>query len=439
MPEQQSALLGTPGLSLVSLAAYQQQGGYAGVRHALGNLSPAAVLQEIRAAGLRGRGGAGVLAAEKLALVARGEDDQRYLISNAYDADARSRNAATLLERNPHVVVEGILLAAYAAGIHEAFLYVRSSRAAAATTIQQAVREAQEAGLVGRNVAGSGFDLTITVAGAERGFMGGEESSVIEILKGRPLKAQQRPPYPTEMGLYGSPTAMQNVETLANLPAILTRGGQAFRRVGSEATSGTKLLTVIGPSGTADDTQVIEVPFGLSIRQALRQARVEVNESTSRAVVVGGREGGALPLAQLDTPLDFEPLEEAGAIVGSGVLEVLPRETCMVRWAMETMSYLSEETCGKCIPCRVGVKRVATTLETIASGLGTQDDVKLLDEFAHYIADGSLCGFGVSAVNPLATAMRYFADDFTAHLGGQCPLGTCQPVRAHRYTTKHVL
>lgn len=439
MPEKQSVLLGAPGQPLTSLKNYQQQGGYAVARHVMGNLTSAQVLQEIHAAGLRGRGGAGILAAEKLALVAHAESETRYLICNAYDADVRSQNAEALLERNPHVVIEGMLLAAFAAGIHEAFLYVRGSRAAAAAAVQQAVREAQEAGFVGYNAAGSGFDFSITVAGVERGFMGGEESSAIEVLKGRPLKAQQRPPYPTDTGLYGHPTAMQNIETLANLPAILARGGQAFRAVGTEATSGTKLLTVIGPSGTVADTHVVEVPFGVTIRQALRAAQIEANESTARAVIVGGREGGALPLGQLDTPFDFEPLEEAGAIVGSGVIEVLPRETCMVRWAMETLAYLAEETCGKCIPCRVGVKRVAGTLETIASGLGAQDDLKLLDEFAHYIADGSLCGFGVNAVNPLATAMRYFADDFTAHLAGQCPVGTCQPVRAHRYTTKHVL
>jgi NADH-quinone oxidoreductase subunit F len=439
VPEKQSQLLGAPGQSLASQAAYQQQGGYAALRQALGSLSPAQVLDELRASGLRGRGGAGVLAAEKLALIARAESDTRYLVCNAYDADARSRNAEMLLERNPHVVIEGMILAGYAVGIHEAFLYLRGSRSAAAAAAQQALREAQEQGLMGRNIAGTGFRFSITAVGVERGFMGGEETSALEIIKGKPLKAQQRPPYPTEMGLYGQPTVMLNIETLANMPAIVGHGGQAFRATGTEATAGTKLLTIIGPSGTMDDTQVIEVPFGVSIRQALRQARLEVNESTARAVVVGGREGGALPLSQLDIAVDFEPLEQAGVILGSAILEVLPKDTCMVRWAMETTAYLADETCGKCVPCRVGVKRVATTLEGIVSDLGTQDDLKLLDEFAHYIADGSLCGFGVSAVNPVATAMRYFADDFTAHLGGRCPAGTCQPVRAHRYTTKHVL
>ncbi|HEX6122149.1 MAG TPA: NADH-ubiquinone oxidoreductase-F iron-sulfur binding region domain-containing protein [Ktedonobacterales bacterium] len=439
MPEKQSSLLGAPGQSLASLGAYQQQGGYTALRQALAGPGPLPVLGEMRAAGLRGRGGAGVLAAEKLALVARSASETRFLICNAYDADARSRNAEALLERNPHVVIEGMILAGFAAGIHEGYLYLRGSRQRAAQAAQTALREAQEQGLVGRNLAGSGFDFAITLVGVERGFMGGEESSVIEIIKGRPLKAQQRPPYPTDMGLQGQPTVMLNVETVANLPAIVARGGQAFRATGTPATPGTKLLTVIGPSGASDETQVIEVPFGTPIRLALRLARIEVNESTARAVVVGGKEGGALPLGQLDTPLDYEPLEEAGVILGSALLEVLPRETCMVRWAMGTMGELATESCGKCVPCRVGVKRVAGTLESIASDLGTKDDLALLDDFIHYIADGSLCGFGVSAVNPVATAMRYFADDFSAHLEGHCPTGTCLPVRAHRYTTKHVL
>ncbi|MBF6590010.1 MAG: NADH-quinone oxidoreductase subunit F [Ktedonobacterales bacterium] len=439
MPEQQSQLLGAPGQSLAALAAYQRQGGYTALRQALTNQNPDQVLGDVRAAGLRGRGGAGVLAAEKLALTARGESGARYLICNAYDADLRCRNAETLLERNPHLVIEGMILAGFAAGIHEAYLYLRGSRTAAVAAAQQALREAQERGLLGRGITDSTFDFTITAAGVERGFMGGEESSLIEILKGRPLKAQQRPPYPTDAGLFGQPTAVLNVETLANMPVIMARGGQAFRAIGTEATSGTKLLTVIGPSGTADDTRVIEVPFGVSVRQALRQARLEVNESTARAVVVGGKEGGALPLGQLDTPIDYETLEQAGAILGSGVLEVLPKETCMVHWAMDVSGYLAGETCGKCVPCRVGMKRVAGALEGLVSDLGTRDDLTLLEEFTRYIADGSLCGFGVNAINPLATAMRYFADDFTAHVEGRCPTGTCAPVRAHRYTTKHVL
>jgi NADH-quinone oxidoreductase subunit F len=261
---------------------------------------------------------------------------------------------------------------------------------------------------------------------------------MIEIIKGKPMKAVQRPPYPVTYGLFDQPTAVSNVETLANLPRILVRGGQAFRGVGTADSPGTKLVTVIGASRDPQP-RLVEVPFGSPLQQVLRAAGVEANESVARAVAVGGMEGGVLPLALLNTPYDYEPLEDAGAIVGSSVVEVLPVDTCMVHFAMERTKYLSGETCGKCIPCRTGVKRVAGTLEGIASGLGAQGDLALLEEFSHYIPDGSLCGFGVNAVHAFVTATKYFADDFTSHLAGRCPTGTCVPVRAHRYATKHVL
>jgi NADH:ubiquinone oxidoreductase subunit F (NADH-binding) len=423
--------------SPATFAAYTQQGGYQALRKAVSQMTPAQVIAEIGDAGLRGRGGSGVLAAGKMAEVAHAESATRYVVCNAYDADPRARAAQALLERNPHAALEGLALAAYAVGASEAFLYVRSTRETAASAIQTALREAQEQGALGHDLFGSRFSLAVTVVGAERSFMGGEETVMIEIIKGRPMKAQQRPPYPSEVGVYAQPTLVQNVETLANIPAIIARGGAAFRSTGSQKSNGTKLVTVIGPGQTAG--ALVEVPFGVTLAQLLQAEGLDVNESNTRAIVVGGMEGGALPLAQLTTPFDYEPLQEAGAIIGSAVIETLPAATCMVHWAMERSDYLAAESCGKCVPCRVGVKRIAGTLEGMVSGLGTQDDLALLQEFAQYVPDGSLCGFGVHAVNPLLTARRHFADDFAAHLEGKCPTGTCQPVRAHRYATKHVL
>ncbi len=438
MSDGQNRLLGASDTPITTFAAYTQQGGYTALRQALANMTPEQVIGEIRAASLRGRGGAGVLAAEKLSLVARADAERKYIVCNAYDADPRSRASETLLARNPFLVLEGMALAAFAIGAQEGYLYVRSTRQEAAETVQAALREALEQTALGRDIFDSHFEFSITVVGVERGFMGGEESSLLEIIKGRPLKAQQRPPYPTEYGLGGHPTVVQNVETLANLPAIVMRGGQAFRTSGTEATPGTKLVTVYGPGASPQGT-LVEVPFGTPVRQILRNANVQASDATARAVAVGGQEGGVLPLNLLDTPFDYEPLEEAGVIVGSSLIEVVPRDTCMVQWALARTSYLSDETCGKCVPCRIGVKRVATLLETLTSGLGTQDDLAVLTEFSQYIPDGSLCGFGVNAVNPVITAMKYFGDDFTAHIEGRCPAGTCVPTRAHRYATKHVL
>lgn len=439
MSESQHYLLTPGGETLTTYADYARSGGFTALRNALVNLTPAAVIEELRGAGLRGRGGAGVFTAEKLTLVARADTGLKFLVCNAYDADPRSRIASTLLERNPFLVLEGMALAGYAIGAAEAYLYVRSTRTAAVEAVRRALQEAQGQGALGRNIFGSNTDFNITLVGVERGFMGGEESSLLEIIKGRPLKAQQRPPYPTEYGLQGQPTVVQNVETLANLPMILGRGNATFRKAGTTATPGTKLLTVYGPNAGENDGVLVEVPFGATIRQALQQAGITADDSNARAVIFGGNEGGVLPLNLLDTPIDFEPLEQVGVILGSSLIEVLPSNTCMVRWAADLTNYLSDETCGKCVPCRIGVKRMAGTLESIVSGIGSRDDLTLLEEFGHYIPDGSLCGFGVNAVHPYLTAMKYFPDDFAAHLEGRCPTGTCEPVRAHRFVTKHVL
>ena len=422
---------------LLAFDAYRKQGGYVALQQALAQLSPTQVVGEVRAAGLRGRGGAGVLTAEKLALAQRAPEDPKYLICNAYDADPRSLISRTLLARNPHLVIEGMALAGYAIGASEGYLYVRGEQKDATETVRAALREALDKGVLGRKIFGSSFAFSITLVGVDIGFMGGEESTLIQVIKGRPAKAQQRPPYPTDFGLFNRPTVVQNVETLINLPRIVARGGDAFKQVGTATSPGTKLFTVIADG--AETGKLIEVPLGATVQDALRQAGATANESTARAVVVGGMEGGALPLSQLSTILDFETLEDAGTIMGSSVIEVTPRATCMVRWAMERSDYLSRETCGKCVPCRVGVKRIAGTLQGIVSGLGTTGDLELLTEFCQYVPDGSLCGFGVNAVHPTITAMKYFADDFTAHLEGRCPTGDCLPVRTHRYATKHVL
>ena len=438
MPDTSNRLLGaSDDPALVAFDAYRKHGGYVALQQALAQLSPTQVIDEVRASGLRGRGGAGVLTAEKLALANRASEDPKYLICNAYDADPRSLISRTLLARNPHLIIEGMAIAAYAIGAKEGFLYVRGEHKDAADTMRRALQEAQTKGVLGRKVFGSTFEFTVTLVGVDIGFMGGEESTLIQVIKGRPAKAQQRPPYPTDYGLFNRPTVVQNVETLINLPRIVARGSDVFRQVGTQTSPGTKLFTVIADG--ADGGKLIEAPLGATLQDALRQAGVVVNESNARAVVVGGMEGGVLPLSQLGVTLDFETLEDVGTIVGSSVIEVVPLNTCMVRWAMDRSDYLARESCGKCVPCRVGVKRIAGTLQGITSGLGTTGDMELLAEFCQYVPDGSLCGFGVNAIHPTVTAMKYFADDFTAHLEGHCPTGDCLPVRTHRFVTKHVL
>jgi NADH-quinone oxidoreductase subunit F len=250
---------------------------------------------------------------------------------------------------------------------------------------------------------------------------------------------EQRPPYPAQYGLWDKPTLIDCIETLANVPLIIRDGVQAFTSAGTAVSSGTKVLTVYDYIPDSEP-KLVEVAFGTSLREILRQAGYGRADSDLQAVIVGGAEGGALPPALLDTPFDYDTLEEAGAIVGSGILELLPANTCMVAWSKERSSYLSKESCGKCVPCRIGMKRVTGILEGIISDLGVKSDLDMLDEFAQYIPQGSLCGFGVLAPNAYKTARRYWPEHFRMHIEElQCPTGTCVPVRAHRFVTKHVL
>ena len=422
-----------------SLESYRRAGGYVALEKAIREQTPEQVIQQVLDARLRGRGGAGRPTAEKWRIVRRQDDNIKYVICNAYDADLRSWAARTMLERNPHQVIEGIVLAAYAVGASEAYLFTRSLYLEGLASVQKALEEALDANLVGRDILGTEFSCTINVLGVDIGFMGGEETVQIAMIKGRRGMPEQRPPYPAQYGLWDKPTAINSIETLANVPVIVRNGAQAFASVGTSVTGGTKVLTVYDYVPDSEP-KVVEVPFGITLREILRHAGYSRAEGELRAIVVGGAEGGALPTSLLDTPFDYDPLEEAGAIVGSGILELLPANTCMVAWAMERSRYLSKESCGKCVPCRIGMKRITGILEGIISDLGVNSDGDMLDEFAGYVPDGSLCGFGVHAPNALKTARRYWPDHFQKHIQEQeCPTGTCIPLRSHRFVTKHVL
>ena len=432
-------ILRQDGSAIRTLAAYRETGGYKALETAISQQTPTQIVQQVIDAKLRGRGGAGRLTGEKWRLVQQVDDAPKYVICNAYDADSRSLVARTLLETNPHQVIESIVLAAYAVGASEAYLFARSSFREGIEAAQEALREALDANLVGRDILGTDFSCTINVLGVDIGFMGGEETVQMALIKGRRGMPEQRPPFPSQYGLWDKPTAINNIETLVNVPLIVRDGAAAFASIGSATTAGTKLLTVYD-FGAESEPHVVEVPFGTSLRDILAHAGLNRTDEQVCAIVVGGAEGGALPASLLDIPYDFDPLEEAGAIVGSSILELLPVETCMVAWSMERTHYLSKESCGKCVPCRLGVKRMVGLLEGVISDLGVGGDLDVLDEFAAYVPNGSLCGFGVQAPNPYKTARRYWPEHFTLHVQEQqCPTGTCVPVRSHRFVTKHVL
>src|SRR5436309_622449 len=309
-----------------SLDAYRRNGGYAALEKAIRELTPEQVIQQVIDAKLRGRGGAERRPGEKWRIVSRTDDNVKYVICNAYDADPRAMVARSLLERNPHQVIEGIVLAAYAIGASEAYLFTRSFFTEGIASVQQALSEALDANLVGRDILGTEFSCTINVVGVDIGFMGGEETVQIALIKGRRGMPEQRPPFPAQYGLWDKPTAINCIETLANLPFIVREGAAAFTSAGTTTTGGTKVLTVYDYVPDSEP-KVIEVPFGATLREILRHAGYNRADSDLRAIVVGGSEGGALPPALLETPFDYDLIEEAGAIVGSGVIELLPATT----------------------------------------------------------------------------------------------------------------
>src|SRR5579883_1804946 len=359
---------------LTTLVAYRSAGGYSTLEKAVRTMTPEEVTTQVFDSKLRGRGGAGRLTGEKWRIVRHAQADQKYLICNAYDADSRSMLSRSLMERNPHEVIEGILLAAYAVGASEAFIFTRTDFVTGVGSIQRALNEALEANLAGQDILGTEFSCTINVVGTNLGFMGGEETMQIQAIKGVRPMPMQRPPFPAKYGLWDHPTLVDCIETLANVPMIVREGAAAFKRVGTETTPGTKILTVYDYTPDSQ-AQVIEVPFGTTLRQIIIAAGYTHTDSDLRAIVVGGAEGGALPLAAFDTPYDYDPLAA---------------DTCMVHWAMERSEYLSKETCGKCVPCRVGVKRVTGLLQGIISDLGVMGDLDVLEEFSKYIPNGSI-------------------------------------------------
>ncbi len=412
-----------------NIQEYVNKGGF----RSLANETAASIRDKVRAAKLRGRGGSGKYTAEKwdtamLAAVQR--DGPTYLVCNAYDADPQALAAANLMVREPFAVLEGIALTARAVGAKEVYFYFKAANHSGYDSMLKAYNDAQSSGYLNT--------ITINFAGADAGFMGGEESVMLEILRGRRAMAVQRPPYPAQIGLYEYPTVIDNIETLYTVTRIINPAATSDDKKsgGNTATYNYKLLTLYGLDGKP---VIVEAAFGSTIAQIFEKSNMALNPNTVRAVVVGGPEGGVLGPQAWNTPYDYETLAAVNCIVGSGVIEVIPAQTCMVEWARKRMEYLSKETCGKCVPCRVGVKRAATVLATMTSNVAKDEDMATLTDLLTYIPRGSLCGFGWNASRAAQTAQTAFPEDFSQHMKGECPFHTCAPQRSHRYATKGVL
>lgn len=405
-----------------SIEDYQKVGGYDGLEGALTRMDPDDVWQAVKDAGLRGRGGAGFPTGLKWEFATDQDADEKYVVANCDEGDPGAFMDRSLVEGDPHRLVEGMAIAGYATGASTGIVFIRAEYPLAVERIQKAIEDAQEAGYLGEDLLGTGFDFDLAVKKGAGAFVSGEETALIKSIEGKRGMPDPRPPYPVESGLWRQPTTINNVETLGNVPEIIRHGADWFADIGSEDSPGTKTFAV---TGDVANTGLIEVPMGITLREAIYDVAGGVVGDEFKAVQIGGPSGGCLAEQHLDMPMTFDSLQEAGAMIGSGGLVVMDESTCMVEVARYFLSFTQEESCGKCPPCRVGTKRMLEILEKFTSGEATEEDLERLEELSEYVADSSLCGLGKTAPTPVDTTLRYFRDEYEAHLEGECPAGEC--------------
>jgi NADH-quinone oxidoreductase subunit F len=405
-------------------------GGYGAIARILSGMTPEEVIQTVTASGLRGRGGAGFPTGRKWSFARAAASDKKYVICNGDEGDPGAFMDRSVMEGDPHKVIEGLMIAAYAIGADEGFIYVRAEYPVAVSRLKRAVAQAREHGLLGRNILGSGFSFDITIKEGAGAFVCGEETALISSIEGRRGMPSPRPPYPATSGLFGRPTVINNVETLANLPAIITKGPEWFRSYGTPTSPGTKTFAL---AGQVANTGLVEVPMGLPLRDLIFDIGGGMRGGGKfKAVQIGGPSGGCLGEEHLDVGLDYESLAKVGAMVGSGGMVVMDDTACMVEVARFFMRFTQSESCGKCVPCREGTKQMLALLTKMTSGEGAPEDLGLLEELALAVKDGSLCGLGKTAPNPVLTTLKYFRPEYEAHVvRKRCPAGACQALRTY--------
>ncbi len=408
----------------LDVEAYIARGGFEALRRCLTELSPDEVVDEVQRSGLRGRGGAGFPTGIKWAKVRAAGGTPKYVICNGDEGDPGAFMDRMLLESFPFRVLEGIAIAAYAVGAEEGVLYVRAEYPYAVRRIRDAIRVCEERGYLGDDMLGTGRRLHLRLLEGAGAFVCGEETALIASIEGRRGVPTLRPPYPSESGLWGKPTSINNVETYALVPWILRHGADAFAAIGTESSKGTKVFAL---AGKVNRGGLIEVPMGVTIRQIVEEIGGGVPEGSSfKAVQIGGPSGGCIPASLADTPVDYSALASVGAIMGSGGMVVLDEHTCMVDIARYFLAFTQHESCGKCTFCRLGTKRLLEILERLCEGKGRKTDIATLEELSGQVKHGSLCGLGQTAPNPVVTGLRYFRDEYEAHIEGRCPAGVCK-------------
>ncbi|MDD5339448.1 MAG: NADH-quinone oxidoreductase subunit NuoF [Dehalococcoidales bacterium] len=403
---------------------YTALGGYESLKKVLKEMTPQQVIDTIKESGLRGRGGAGFSAGQKWQLCRDVQGDQKYMICNADEGDPGAFMDRSTMEGDPHTVLEGLAIAAYAIGASEGYIYIRAEYPLAVKRVRLAIKQAEEKGYLGKNIFGSNFDLTIHVKEGAGAFVCGEETALMASIEGKRGMPRSRPPFPAVSGLWGKPSNINNVKTLATVPVIIARGADWYNGIGTEKSKGTAVFAL---TGKIANSGLIEVPMGIKLRDIIYEIGGGIPGGKKfKAVQTGGPSGGCLPEEYLDRSVDYESLTAAGSMMGSGGMVVMDEDTCIVDIARYFLSFTQAESCGKCVPCRIGTKQMLDILERICAGEGKPEDLKTLEKLANDIKSGSLCQLGQTAPNPVLTTLKYFMDEYKAHIEEKrCPARVC--------------
>ncbi len=417
-----------------SIKEYIATGGYTALAKALFDMEPQEIVDEISDSCLRGRGGGGFPTGRKWAQVRAQEEPVKYVVCNGDEGDPGAFMDRSMMEGDPHRVIEGMMIAAIATGSHEGYIYVRAEYPLAVARLSEAIRQAEKYGILGENILGSGFDFRLHISQGAGAFVCGEGSALTASIEGNRGMPRVKPPRTAEKGLFGKPTVLNNVETYCNVPSILVRGASWYKTIGPENNHGTKAFAL---TGNVNNTGLIEVPMGTTLREVIFNIGGGVKGGEFKAVQIGGPSGGCLCQTaeedHLDMHLDFDSLKKVGAMIGSGGLVVMNDKSCMVEVARFFMNFTQNESCGKCIPCREGTKRMLEILNKIVEGKGSMEDLELLEELADTISQTSLCGLGKSAPNPVLSTLKYFRDEYIAHVvDKKCPAGQCKALLSYQ-------
>ena len=404
---------------------YIAMDGYAALGKALTEMTPEEVIQVVKDSGLRGRGGGGFPTGLKWSFTAKNQADQKYVVCNADEGDPGAFMDRSVLEGDPHAVVEAMAICGYATGATEGYVYVRAEYPIAVARLQKAIEDARAYGLLGKDIFGSGFDFDLFIRLGAGAFVCGEETALMTSIEGNRGEPRPRPPYPAVKGLFGKPTTENNVETFANIPQIILNGASFFNTMGTEKSKGTKVFAL---GGKIRHTGLVEIPMGTTLREIVEDIGGGIpNGKKFKAAQSGGPSGGCIPASLLDIEIDYDNLIAQGAMMGSGGLIVMDEDTCMVDIAKFFLEFTVDESCGKCTPCRIGTKRLYAILEKITSGKGTLADLDEMESLCKYIKENSLCGLGQTAPNPVLSTYRFFKDEYVAHVvDKKCPAGVCK-------------